>query len=350
MSREVKLGLLAFITIFLTVWGYRFIKGQNLLQRSFTYVATFNDVTGLSVSSDVLLNGYKIGSVTQISLNPQDVKKMDVTFRITDKVGIPKDALVQLKNEGLVGGKFLGISFDKPCDGETCAPSGTRLKSETLGLLGSMVSPHELDTYVGDATKSATQIINNLGKDGSNAKIDLIVKNLEVTMANMSLLTRSLNNMIQSSNANLAGMTSNMNKITKNLADNNAQITAVISNLNTTSKNFASLDLKQTLDKTNNLMDNGGNSAKKLEETLSTTNKTMADLNKILKKIDEGGGSLGLLLNDKKLYSNLESTSKNLSLLLQDLRLNPKRYVNVSLIGRKEKHYILPEEDPANKQ
>ncbi|HRD07239.1 MAG TPA: hypothetical protein PK037_06725, partial [Saprospiraceae bacterium] len=82
--------------------------------------------------------------------------------------------------------------------------------------------------------------------------------------------------------------------------------------------------------------------------TLDVTTSTMKDLNAVLAKVNQGGGSLGQLLNDKKLYENLEATTKNMSLLLQDLRLNPKRYVNVSLIGRKDKPYTKPENDPAN--
>ncbi|MFM2392441.1 MAG: hypothetical protein RLZZ546_418 [Bacteroidota bacterium] len=346
MSREVKIGLLAFITIFLAVWGYKFIKGQNLFNKIFTYKTTFTDVTGLAVSSDVSINGLKIGTVTDITMNPNDVNKMDVSFSVGSKIGIPKDAIVQLKSEGPVGGKYLSIVLKKFCTDGDCAPTGSYLQSQNIGLLGSMVPADELNNYMGEATKSARAVIEGLGKDG-NSNIDLIVKNLEVTMANMSMLTKNLNGMIQASNANLAGMTANMNKITKNIAENNAQISSMISNFNTTSKNLSTLDFKSTLDKTNVLVDNGGASAKKLESTLENTNNTMSELKVLLKKIDSGNGSLGLLLNDKSLYKNLESTSKNMSLLLQDLRLNPKRYVNVSLIGRKDKPYTAPENDPA---
>lgn len=350
MSREVKLGLLTVITLFLAIWGYKFIKGQNLFKSSATYYTTFSDVTSLSVSSDVLVNGYKVGAVTEIRLNPEDVKAMDVYFRIDGEIGIPKDAVVLMKNDGLMGGRVLSLVFDKHCQNGDCAVNGSKLPNKIVGLLGSMVSTDEVNTYMDGATKSARDLIQDLGKDGNNTKIDLIIRNLEGTLANMNAMTMTFNKLMVQSQSNIAGMAANMNKITKNLADNNAVITSMLGNLNTTSQQLASADISKTINKTNGMIESSTASVKKLEQTLDASTATMKQLDDLLKKMNEGTGSLGKLMNDKKLYDNLEATSKNMALLLQDLRLNPKRYVNVSLIGRKDKPYTLPENDPASQQ
>jgi phospholipid/cholesterol/gamma-HCH transport system substrate-binding protein len=347
MSREIKLGILTILTLFLGIWGYKFIKGQNLFKSSNTYYSTFTDVTSLAVSSDVLVNGYKIGTVTAIKLNPENVKAMDVYFRIDGEIGIPKDAVVLMKNDGIMGGRVLALSFDKHCKTGDCAPNNTKLPNKVIGLLGSMVSTEEASAYVDNTTRSARLLMDGIGKEGNNTKIDLIVRNLETSLANMTAVTNNFNKIMLQSQSNIAGMTTNLNKITKNLADNNAQITSMLTNLNNTSQQLAAADIGKTVGKTNTMIETSTASVKKLEATIEAATVTMKELDVMLKKINEGGGSLGKLINDKSLYTNLETTSKNMSLLLQDLRLNPKRYVNVSLIGRKDKPYLLPENDPA---
>ncbi len=347
MSREVKLGLLTIVSLFLAIWGYKFIKGQNLFLSTSTYYTTFSDVTGLDVSADVLVNGYKVGSVTEIRLNPKNVKAMDVYFRIEGKIGVPQSTVVLMKNDGIMGGKNLALSFDKHCEGGDCAPSGSLLPNKIVGLLGSMIPADEASVYVDNTTRSARALMEGIGKDGNNTKIDLIVRNLEASLANMTALTNNFNKILLQSQNNIAGMTSNLNKVTKNLADNNAQITSMLNNFNTTSQQLANANIGNTVSKTNAMIETSTASVKKLELTIEAATTTMKDLDIIMKKINDGGGSLGKLINDKALYTNLETTSKNMALLLQDLRLNPKRYVNVSLIGRKDKPYTLPENDPA---
>jgi phospholipid/cholesterol/gamma-HCH transport system substrate-binding protein len=346
MSRELKLGLLTFVTLFLAIWGYTFIKGRNLFNPSYTYQITVPDVTGLAIGTDVLVNGYKIGAVSNIVLNPQDVKAMDVFFTVNNKVGVPNDAEVIIKNDGVMGGKFLNLTFSKPCLAGECAPSNTKLKSRTIGLLGSMLDQEELTSYVDNTTKSARGLINDLGKDGNNAKLDMIIRNLDASLLSMATTMNTLNKMMLASQNNITGITSNFNKVSKNLADNNAQITSMLNNLESTTSQLNKADVGQSVAKVNQLIENSNSSVKSLETTLSTATTTMATLNNMLEGMKNGEGSLSQLMNDKKLYNNLESASKNFSLLLQDLRLNPKRYVNVSLIGRKDKPYILPENDP----
>jgi phospholipid/cholesterol/gamma-HCH transport system substrate-binding protein len=346
MSRELKLGLLTFVTLFLAIWGYTFIKGRNLFNPSYTYQITVPDVTGLAVGTEVLVNGYKIGAVSNIVLNPQDVKAMDVFFTVNNKIGVPNDAEVLIKNDGVMGGKFLNLSFDKPCISGECAPSNTKLKSRTIGLLGSMIDQGELTSYVDNTTKSARGLINDLGKEGNNAKLDLIIRNLDASLLTMSTTMNTLNKMMLASQNNITGITSNFNKVSKNLADNNAQITSMLNNLESTTSQLNKADVGQSVSKVNQLLENSSSSVKSLETTLSSANTTMANLNTMLDGIKNGDGSLGLLMKDKKLYENMEATTKNLSLLMQDLRLNPKRYLNVSLIARKDKPYAAPENDP----
>lgn len=348
MTREIKIGILAIVAIFGAVWGYKFVKGQDLFKSSNTYKTSFSDVTALDVSSAVTLNGFKVGVVESIELNLNDVSKMLVTVRIDGNLNIPKDAKLLLKSEGIVGGKYLALSFSKPCSGADCAIDGQYFVGEDVGFIGSMISKDELGNYVGNITGELSSAVQKLGADGEKGKINEIVRQLESLTRNLNSTSITLDKMLQVNSSNIAGITSSMNKITQNLAQNNVQITQILNNLNATTKSLAEANFSQTAAKTNTMIDNASVSMKKLQGTLDVTANTLTEFKQLAQKIDRGDGSLGKLINDRKLYDNLETTSKNLSLLLQDLRLNPKRYVNVSVFGKKAKEYTLPENDPAN--
>jgi phospholipid/cholesterol/gamma-HCH transport system substrate-binding protein len=350
MSREVKVGILAIVTIFMSVWGYKFVKGSNMFKSTKTFTTTFDDVTGLNESSSVFLNGLKVGQVLSIKLNPGDVKTMDVVYNIDDDIPLPKNAIAQMRNEGIMGGKFLALSFDKPCSGSDCAQSGQRLEGEIVGFLGSMIPEEEMGDYFGGATGELRALLSEIGAQESNAKIDVIVRNLEETVIQVNQLTNAATKMIEASSTNLSYTISNFNKISKNLADNNEEISEMISNLNAVSKSLKDAQLDQTIEKTNGMIDNTSAVVNNLEGVISKLDETLAQLSAITTKMNEGEGSLGKLVNDKELYNHMNETSKNLSLLLQDLRLNPKRYVNVSIFGKKSKEYTLPEDDPAEQK
>lgn len=350
MSREVKVGILAIVTIFMSVWGYKFVKGSNMFKSTKTFTTTFDDVTGLNESSSVFLNGLKVGQVLSIKLNPGDVKTMDVVYNIDDDIPLPKNAIAEMRNEGIMGGKFLALSFDKPCSGSDCAESGQRLEGEIVGFLGSMIPEEEMGDYFGGATGELRALLSEIGAQESNAKIDVIVRNLEETVIQVNQLTNAATKMIEASSTNLSYTISNFNKISKNLADNNEEISEMISNLNAVSKSLKDAQLDQTIEKTNGMIDNTSAVVNNLEGVISKLDETLAQLSGIATKMNEGEGSLGKLVNEKELYNHMNETSKNLSLLLQDLRLNPKRYVNVSIFGKKSKEYTLPEDDPAEQK
>jgi phospholipid/cholesterol/gamma-HCH transport system substrate-binding protein len=346
MSREIKIGILAIVSLFGAIWGYKFVKGQDLFQKSTLFYTSYGDVTGLEVSSPVTINGYKVGTVESIKINAEDVKKMDVIIRVDGDFKIPKDAQVLLKSEGLVGGKFLAISYAKPCK-NNCAKEGDYLIGKDLGLIGSLVSQDEVGGYTSTIAKEISASVQKLGAEGEPGKINEIVRQLEIMSINLNAVTLNLNKMLVANNNNIASITSNINKITSNLAANNNQINDLIANLSRTTKSLSDANLGNTVSKTNLLLDNSTETVKKLQTTLESANGTLSEFKSIANKIESGDGSLSKLISDKKLYDNLELTSRNLALLLQDLRLNPKRYVSVSVFGKKSKDYTLPENDPA---
>lgn len=346
MSREVKVGLLAIVAIFFAIWGYKFVKGQNLFKSTNTYYTTFSDVTALAPSSAVLINGYKVGQVTSIELSPDNVKKMNVFFIVDGDIPLPKDAIVQMKSEGVMGGKQLALSFKKPCSGGDCADSGQFIQGENIGLLASMMGVDEMSSYVDEATGGFQDVISKLGAPDSKGKVNDIIRNLDITITKLAELSEASTRLINASNRSLAGTLSNLNDITENLKNNDEKITNMLSNLDKVTSDLNAANLSNTISKANSMIDNTSNMMTDVNKTVTSLDASIKNLTELTNKMNNGEGSMGKLINDKDLYINLEETTRNLNLLLQDLRLNPKRYVNLSVFG-KNKAYTLPEEDPA---
>lgn len=347
MSKEVKVGILAIIAIAVSIWGYKFLKGQDLFSSNKSFHTTFSDVTKLPNSATVFLNGFKVGQVTSIKLNPTDVKMMDVHFNISGDIPLPKDATVVMKNDGFIGDKLLSLEFDRPCSGPDCAESGDFIEGKSIGLIGSMIGANEASSYVSEMSGEVQQLIASLGAEGSEGRLNDIIRNLDGTIAQLAELSKSTTNLINSSNRSLSNTLKNLDAITRNLADNNDKVSSLLSNVNKVTEDLSKAELGNTITKANSMIDKTTSTLEGLDGTITSLDATVKNLNSITEKMNSGDGSLGQLMNDKKLYDNITETSKNISLLLQDLRLNPKRYVNISVFGKKNKEYILPEDDPA---
>lgn len=347
MSREIKIGILTFIVLVTMIWGYTFLKGRNLLTASNELFSTYEDVTDLNVSSPVLVNGYKIGTVTKIKINKSDVKKMDVFYLIDSEYKIPKNAIANLKSLGFVSGKGIFLDFDKECSGADCALNGDELKGGSIGLLGSMLGTENISEYSTEITESARAIISNIGKEGETGAINETFREIALIAENLSAITSNTNKLVDKTSANLKVTIDNMASISANLAKSNKRIESMLNNLDKITGDLAKSDLTTTISKTNETLDASKIAITELKTTLNTANTAMKDLSEVLNKVEKGEGSMAKLMNDRKLYDNIEASTKNLNLLLQDLRLNPKRYAHFSLFGKKQKEFTLPEDDPA---
>ncbi|KXK37413.1 MAG: MCE family protein [Saprospiraceae bacterium] len=348
MSREAKLGILTFIVLVTMIWGYTFLKGRNLLSHSKELFTTYDDVTDLNVSSPILVNGYKIGTVTKIKLNPSNVKKMDVYYLVDGAYKLPKSTVAVLKSTGIMGGKGIFLEFDKECSGNNCIENGDELKGRVVGLLGSMLGEEDMSSYSSELTESARTIIANIGRNGEPGAINETVRQLELISKNIANITASTQQLMNNSSQNLSKTIENLATLSTALARSNQKIESMLANIDKITSDIAKADLKTTIGKTNATLDQSKMAIAELKTTLESTNHTMKDLSAVLQKMDKGDGSMAKLMNDKQLYNNLAATTKNLNLLLQDLRLNPKRYAHFSLFGKKQEKYVKPEDDPAN--
>lgn len=350
MKKEVKIGLLTLFTLFVIIWGYNFIIGKNLFVNEKSLIAKFGNVQDLAVSSSVMVSGLPVGVVTAIDLNPDNVKEIFVTMTVQSKIKVPKTAIAVLKNQSVMGGRFIELEFDKMCNTNDCAENGDVLKSQELGLIGSVINAEEIEPFMEKIGPSMDAVLNKLGDEGSNSPVNQVVRNLDGTMANLNSITSHMDRVMRQSSSDFNKIADNLVVISETLSTSQNKINTILDNFEVMSEDFKKISLSNTLEKTDQTMDQANTTLKGLENTMIDANQTISELTGILKKIDNSEGTIGALVNDKELYNNLETTSKNLSLLLQDFRLNPKRYVNVSVFGKKAKNYVVPEEDPAQNE
>ena len=302
--------------ILLFILGFSYLKSTPLFDNSKTFYAVYHHVGGLQSGTQVTINGFSVGTVNDIRFNDASGNLL-VTFTVDNSFSFSKNSSAELYDTGIIGGK--GIQIKPVFDGADMAKSGDTLPSSTRPGLTELVQQRltPLQMKVEGAVTNADSLLMNF-----NDILDPKTKtDLRESIAGLNLLVKSFQ-----------GSANSLNQI---LSENKDDLDKSISNLGTITDNFSKLS---------DTLANAG-----LGQTIKGLESTMGKINAMMEKIEGGEGSLGKLVNDKALYNNLADASRELDLLLQDFRLNPKRYVNVSVFGKKQIDYAIPEEDPAEK-
>ncbi|MCO6460086.1 MAG: MCE family protein [Saprospiraceae bacterium] len=351
MKKEVKIGLLALIALAVVIFGLKFLKGQNVFSSKQTFYVDYTDVNKLNVGTPVLIHGFQVGTVVDIFLKPSNPQLVEVELEVRKDIKVPKSTVVEITDVGMMGAKAINMVYEVSALNDL-AQSGDFLKGRTKGTLASMLGdPSEINKYMTQVQNGVGGVIDTLSVYFKNMDhsqgIGLALANLQKTIANLQLITNQLNILLAGSNANLQATFANLNGITGNINKKNKEIAELLENINAFSGQLKNSSIDQTIQNGNTAITTLNTRMTELKSTLDGANHAIADLSGILTKVNKGNGTLGKLINDDDLYLNLERTSKQLDLLMQDLRLNPKRYVHVSVFGKKQKDYNIPENDPA---
>lgn len=309
VSREVKTGILAIGAILLFVFGYSFLKGTNLFQDSRVFFVKYKNVEGLATSAPVTINGLNVGKVNDIRFADGN-GGLVVKFTVDNAFVFSKSSKVRIYSDGLIGGKSLGIFLEY--DPENIAKSGDTLSGAIDGGM--------LDAV----TKALGPLENRL--TSTLISVDSMLLSVNDILDKDTRL--HLKQAIQNLNGTMSSLNGASGKLNTLLANNAGKMDRTFTNLDEMSLNFS-----------------------KFSDSLAQiqTGKLVADLQDVIGRfdaivtgLDNGEGSVGKLLKDEKLYENLEGASKELEKLLEDVRLNPKRYVQVSVFGKKQKEYAAP--------
>ncbi|WP_338733985.1 MlaD family protein [Mangrovimonas cancribranchiae] len=312
LSREVKTAILVVLGVALFIFGFNYLKGNDLFESSQTFYTEF-DYNALTSSSPVTIKGNTVGKIKDIVYDFK-TGKTRVSFTVDNELKFSKNSKMRLYELGLLGENGMAIILAE--DGGPIAKDGDVLQSEVEeGLIKSLSSNFSgLSSGLDNTLKSADSLMYNLNtlvEDDTKAGLKHAIKELNETLISFKSLSYSVNSLVKKNDDSLTALISNFNKISQDLA--------VLSN-----------DLKQV----------------EISKTVQNLDETLNSLNTVLASIDNGEGTLGKLMKDDKLYHNLEVASMQLKDLLQDVKLNPKRYINVSVFGGKNKEdYVKPENE-----
>lgn len=314
LSRELKTGIIVIGGILLFILGFSFLKSTPLFDSSKVFYAVYKHVGGLQNGTQVSINGLSVGKVNDIRFKDGS-GSLVVTFSVGNSFEFSKNSLAELYDTGIIGGK--GIQIVPVFDGAPMAQSGDTLKANVRPGLTELVQQKltPLQFKIEGAVSNADSLLmnfNDVFDDPTKQNLRESVAGLNKVIANFEQSTALIKTLLESKKYELDSTITNLNIMTGNFA----QISDTLSHA-----------------------DIGG--------TVRNLDASVKSLNSILVKMNQGEGSLGKLMNDKELYENLTDATKELELLLQDFRLNPKRYVNVSVFGKKQKEYVVPETDPA---
>ena len=311
MNNETKIGILAFTAIVILIVGFYYLKGKNLFNSPKTVSAVFHRVDGLQVANPVIINGLQVGTVYELKEQDVNLDSIIVSINLEKKeIRIPVNSLAYI-NKDLLGRASLSIELG---NSTTMVEDKGRLNTKiTTGLADEVkASINPALNKVNGTLESLDSLIEVVG-----GTFDPATKsNFQKIVSNMTASTASLQSLLNAQTGMLAKSLGNLNAVTSNFAGNNATINRIFTNLDSTTTKLSSLNLDQTL---------------------TNLNTTVSQLDSIVAKVNSPNGSVGLLLNDKKLYQNLENTTRSLNILMDDIRVHPKNYVNISIFGRKNK-------------
>ncbi len=297
--------------------GFNFLKGRNLFSNASRIYAKYTNVAGLAPSNQVVVNGLQIGTVYDIKPMDKNLDTILVTLTLTKDVNIPDNSVAYIKNPPLGTPEVdivMGNSAQSLKLGDTIT---TRV---TPGLLDGVMK--SVDPVLGQVTlvlhsvDSLFRQLTQVFDPATKGNLRSLIANLNQDAANLDGTTRGLNNLLNAQTGSVTKTMNNLDSFTGNLARNNENLTATLQNLKKTSGDLAS-----------------GN----IGETLQRLDSASAALNGIIAKVNSTNGSVGALINDKTLYNSLNSTVRSLNTLLDDLQVHPKRYVNISVFGKKDK-------------
>jgi len=306
VSQEVKVGLLAIISLMMLYFGFQFLKGSDFFSSTNRYQVIYDNIDGLTASNPIRINGLSVGQVKKIDILQDQGNKMLVTMDLKKDIIVTQGSQAVLADDGLLGGKLIRLLI-KP--NAPLLESGGQLVATKESGLSALIREKTLPVLnnVDSLTYQLNRVVAQFDQTG-------VVLNQTLRNANAAVGTLGLT--VSENRAALQTTLANVNKLSSSLIETEKQLKPILAKADTFADSLQGLQLKQTL---------------------RTVNKTVDNLQRMLADISKGRGSLGKLASDDALYSNVNKTTASLEKLLTDFRENPKRYVHFSLFGRKEK-------------
>ena len=321
VSNETKVGALTVIAVALIIVGFNFLKGKTIFKSGTFVYAKYTDTKGLIVSNPVFVNGFQVGTVFEIENMNDNLSELVVCIKLNQLYKLPKNSVATIQ-ENPLGTNAINIT---PGTSTNLIVSGDTIQTapatSLLGEIMNTLSP--LGAQIKSTISELEKVLGNVNKtldDGNRQNFKTILENLSSTTLLLNKSLASVEGMVSQQNGSIAKTADNLNSFTANLNQNNQKISNILSNLDSTTKAINDADLNKTI---------------------KTIQATLVALNTTIDKLNNGNGTGAKLLSDPAMYNQLQSTIKSVNTLVDDIKVHPKRYINVSVFGKKDKRTPL---------
>lgn len=316
ISKEVTVGIIAILSMALLYWGFNFLSGKNLFEKSRTFYAVYDDVDGLMSSRPVFINGLKVGQVEQIYFHPDNSGRLIVKMTVSNDFNFPKTTTAKVVSD-LLGDKTIDLILG---EGGPAAETG-----DTLGSQIELSLAEEVNRQVAPLKSKAEKLIGSIDtvlilvsgflNEDTKGNFQETFNSLRRSFVVLENTIKTVDNTVTESQDDLKSVIENIASIADNLEKNNEDLTNIFGNISSVTDSLAKVNLA---------------------ETFTSLDKALVSAEQIMTKINDGEGSAGKLINDPELYQNLENASQQLNDLLLDVKYNPNRYVQFSVFGNKK--------------
>jgi len=308
MKNEIKIGILVLVAVACLIFGIKLLQGKGLFDSGIDLYVYYEDATGLQPSAPVLLKGVQIGRVKEIEL--VDNSKIRVTLHVNDGYNVPLGTQAELTSPSLISSeKVITFFIPENTSGQHKAKDvlETKASSDLLSSLGNEVQPimQNVNGTIG-TIDSVALAVNNILNLQTQMHLHNTFANVDKAVEQLAKLSNELNRQT----AQLNQIMGNINSFAGNLSQNNTTVTNILSNVEKTTHSL---------------------SGPELEKTLLSIQKSTDELNRTLAKLNTTEGSLGKMVNDTELYDNMSKLSKSLDEMINDLKKNPGKYLNISV-------------------
>jgi phospholipid/cholesterol/gamma-HCH transport system substrate-binding protein len=317
ISNETKVGALTVIAVTVIILGFNFLRGKTIFKSGNFIYAKYRDTKGLIVSNPVFVNGFQVGTVFEIENLNANLSEISVAIKMNNNYQIPVNSIATIQ-ENPLGTNSIYISLGNATsylkNGDTVktAPA-TSLLGDFMNTLSPMGEQFKKTI---DELRKVLVNVNDVMDEENKDHFKELISNLTKTSDNLNKSMASIQQMVDKQGGSIAQTADNLNGFTKNLADNNKKISNIINNLDSTSQSIKDANLNKTI--------------KEIQTALVGINLT-------LQKLNTGNGTAAKLMNDPAVYTELKNTINSVNTLVDDIKVHPKRYINLSVFGKKDK-------------
>lgn len=307
MNKEIRTGIIAIFTIIVLIYGINYLKGLNILDKNRIFHAKYDNIDGLLKGSVINLNGFNVGIVSNISL--QTDNSLLVSVKINEDFDVPANSILKISNQDLMGTKGISVILG---NSDLLAKNNDTLIAEIENSLQDEVNKQILPLKnkaegLISSVDSLMVIFTSVLNTDARKNLASSFKNLDETFILMSESMKELNKLVVTNEKNISNSIKNFESITGNISDNNESIENILKKMSSISDSVSSKDIGDII----------------------------KNLNSITNKISVGQGNLGLLNSDDQLYRNIEKTTNDISILVEEIKKDPKKYFNFSVLGNR---------------